>query len=320
MNIHLIHPVHDPRNITLQPTATDSKHQVHLTTLRARIILQQTRTEPRLDRRASNHTPLRSILRIKLTHRPGTPLQRRIQPVEEPPQPALGGNIARLRITQPLDRRDADRRIERARAERHALADIRQKQIALDVALQRHVQHARRDVHADPRVRAALRGRDLGEDLAGEAGAAADVEDEGGRVETEELEGAVGHVGLDVLDSGGGGVFVGFGVIVEEIGGAVSRVSCVYRMVLRGCSYRESSGRDMMAVVSREEGCQCAQSRGFSEEYSAFRTGVRLVYFSGRKWSNVFRCARLDFEMSMKKGCGRKLRCYLLAAISALGA
>ena len=30
----------------------------------------------------------------------------------------------------------------------------------------------------------------------------------------------MGHVGLDVADAGGGGVFLGFDVVVEEVGGA----------------------------------------------------------------------------------------------------
>lgn len=62
------------------------------------------------------------------------------------------------------------------------------------------------------------RGR-RGEDFAGEAGTAADVEDEGWGGETEEGEGAVGHFNLDGLDAGGGGVFTGFGIVVEEVGG-----------------------------------------------------------------------------------------------------
>lgn len=67
----------------------------------------------------------------------------------------------------------------------------------------------------------AIGGRgNRGEDFAREAGAAADVEDEGGGGKVEELEGAVGHVGLDVLDSGGGGVFAGFDIVVVEVWGA----------------------------------------------------------------------------------------------------
>lgn len=75
-------------------------------------------------------------------------------------------------------------------------------------------------------MRAAVRGVDAREDFAREAGAAADVEDEGGGGEREEGEGAVRHCGLDVLDARGGGVFAGFRVVVEEVwratGGVVS--------------------------------------------------------------------------------------------------
>lgn len=63
-------------------------------------------------------------------------------------------------------------------------------------------------------------GGDGGEDRARQAGAAADVEDEGGGAEAEELERAVRHFRLDVLDPRGGGVFAGFAVVVEEVGGA----------------------------------------------------------------------------------------------------
>ena len=63
-----------------------------------------------------------------------------------------------------------------------------------------------------------------GEDLAGETGTAADVEDEGWGGETEEGEGAVGHFDLDGLDARGGGVFAGFGIVVEEVGGTGGEV------------------------------------------------------------------------------------------------
>lgn len=68
-------------------------------------------------------------------------------------------------------------------------------------------------------MRAAVGGGDGGEDFARETGAAAYVEDVGGGGEGEEGEGAVGHFDLDGLDAGGGGVFAGFGVVVEEVGG-----------------------------------------------------------------------------------------------------
>lgn len=70
-------------------------------------------------------------------------------------------------------------------------------------------------------MRSSLGWRYGREDLARETGAAADVEDEGGGGEAEEGERAVSHFDLDVLDAGGGGVFAGFDVVVEEVGRAV---------------------------------------------------------------------------------------------------
>ena len=60
-------------------------------------------------------------------------------------------------------------------------------------------------------------GVDRGDDFTGKPGTAADVEEEGGRGEVEELEGAVRHRGLDVLDAAGGGVFARFDIVVVEI-------------------------------------------------------------------------------------------------------
>ena len=62
---------------------------------------------------------------------------------------------------------------------------------------------------------------DTRQDLARQSGTAADVEDQRGRGQGQELQGAVRHVGLDGADAGGGGVFAGFGVVVEEVGGSV---------------------------------------------------------------------------------------------------
>jgi len=105
-------------------------------------------------------------------------------------------------------------------------------------------------------VRAAFRGGDFGEDFAREAAAAADVEDERGGLEVEELEGALGHGGLDVLDARASGVFAGFGVVVVHVGLAVGWVDwLVVRDWVGGegtvggrsaGTYRVSSGRDMM--------------------------------------------------------------------------
>lgn len=60
-------------------------------------------------------------------------------------------------------------------------------------------------------------GGDVGEDFVWEVGVVVDVEDEGGGFEVEEFEGVVGYGGLDVLDVGGGGVFVGFDVVVVDV-------------------------------------------------------------------------------------------------------
>lgn len=68
-------------------------------------------------------------------------------------------------------------------------------------------------------MRAAVGRVGGGEDFAREARAAAEVEDEGGRVQVEEFEGAVSHRGLNGADAGGGRVFARFDVVVEEVRG-----------------------------------------------------------------------------------------------------
>jgi len=57
--------------------------------------------------------------------------------------------------------------------------------------------------------------------LPGQATPAADIENEGGALEIEELESTAGHGRLDILDTGGGGVLARLGVIVVDVGGAV---------------------------------------------------------------------------------------------------
>ncbi len=69
-------------------------------------------------------------------------------------------------------------------------------------------------------------------------------------MEGEEGEGAVGHGGLDGLDARGGGVFAGFGVVVEEVGRAERVLGVFWVGRVCGGGYRVSSGRDMI-----EEGC-----------------------------------------------------------------
>jgi hypothetical protein len=59
----------------------------------------------------------------------------------------------------------------------------------------------------------------------------------------------VGHVGLDVLDAGGGGIFAGFGVIVEEVWRTgFETLACIEGSESAvGEDYRVSSGRDMVS-------------------------------------------------------------------------
>ena len=65
--------------------------------------------------------------------------------------------------------------------------------------------------------------------------------------EADEVERAVGHVGLNALDSRRGGIFARLDIVVVEVGRAVS----VSPGSIDGCwgqTNRMSSGRDMVAV------------------------------------------------------------------------
>jgi hypothetical protein len=56
------------------------------------------------------------------------------------------------------------------------------------------------------------------------------------------------HFGLDTLDTGGGGVFSGLGVIVEEVGRSEYLVNGGIEVNLGSrAAYSISSGRDMIA-------------------------------------------------------------------------
>ncbi len=92
-----------------------------------------------------------------------------------------------------------------------------------------------------------IRGWGGGEYFPRQAGTAADVEDEGGGFYGEEFQSAIGHFDLHILDSGGSGVFAGFGVVVEEVGGAVGALSNVGEWG-DGGEYSLSSGRDIVGV------------------------------------------------------------------------
>lgn len=90
-----------------------------------------------------------------------------------------------------------DSRIKCSRPESKPLADILQEQIALHLALQRNLEHTRRDITPDPVVSI------LVQDFPTEARAAPDVEDELGLVrrEGEQFDRAVRHFRLNGLDS-----------------------------------------------------------------------------------------------------------------------
>ena len=65
-----------------------------------------------------------------------------------------------------------------------------------------------------------------GENFAGEAGPAADVEDEAWGGEVQEGKGAVGHLRLDGGDAGGGGILLGNGAVVVEVCRAEEGLVC----------------------------------------------------------------------------------------------
>lgn len=184
LNIHTIHTPHHARNISIQLAPTNRQNKIRLRILRSLIIKQQSRAKPCLNSRLTNHPLLLIILRIELTNRPTPPLQRRIQPTEKPRQPRRRRIplLTTLRLTQPLHSTNTNRRIKRARPERHPLPRIGKQQVPFDLFLQRDAQHRCADVEAYPYVRAAGRAffNSLREDFAGEARAAAYVEDEGG--------------------------------------------------------------------------------------------------------------------------------------------
>lgn len=197
--------------------------EVQLDVLGAGVVLEETGAEAGFDGGLGDHVALSIVLGVKLADGTASSAQRRVQAVEESSESSSGRSFARLCAAKPLDCRYADGGVKRSRAEGHALANVCQHQVALDITLQRNIQHGRGDVHADPGVRAAVGRVDGGEDLAREATAAANVEDKRRALEVEELEGAAGHGGLDVLDTGAGGVFAGFGVVIVDVGRAGER-------------------------------------------------------------------------------------------------
>ena len=67
--------------------------------------------------------------------------------------------------------------------------------------------------------------------------------------EGEELQRAVCHLSLDVLDAGGSCVFSGFGVIIKEVWGTTEVSVRVKGWRGDKSTYRVSSGRDIVRVL-----------------------------------------------------------------------
>lgn len=148
---------------------------------------------------------LRDILGIKLENGtcalPEGSVKGSKESIQSLPRVMLGS----VSIAQPLNSGNGDSAIEGAHAEGDALSCVCDHKIACDVAFQGFLKHGEGDVGADPVVTC------VGEDVAGETCAGADVEKKGGlgRREGEELETAGGESGLDLGHAGAGGVLGG---------------------------------------------------------------------------------------------------------------
>jgi len=198
--IHHLYTLHITNRIrdippTQLPSGSHRQDEVDLLILRIRVILQQSGTKTRFHSRAGDHGPLLLVFGVKLQHALPTSPHGGVQAVEEPAQPALGADVGRLRVAQPLHGADADGSVEGAGSEGNPLAHVREEEVPSGVAVQRYGKHGCGYVHAYPSMAVIV------EDLAREAGATADVEDEGIGVEVEDFETAGSHGGLDGLDS-----------------------------------------------------------------------------------------------------------------------
>lgn len=97
--------------------------------------------------------------------------------------------------------------------------------------------------------------RETGKDFTGETRAAANIKNEGRRVEIEKLKGSMGHIGLNVTDTGGSGVFARFIVVVKEIRGPLPEEKTKGQygnqeyFMCSLSTHKISSGRDMVAIV-----------------------------------------------------------------------
>ena len=137
--------------------------------------LEEAGAEAGLDGGGGDHLLLLVVLRVELAHGTAAAAQAGVEAAEEAGEATGGGDVARLGVAQPLDGADADGGIKGAGAEGHALPDISQQQVALDVALQSHIQHRRGHVHAHPDVWPPLLLRQGRQDLTRQTATATNV-------------------------------------------------------------------------------------------------------------------------------------------------
>ena len=254
-SVHALDHAGDVPCAALATRAAHCQHQVQLDVLGLRVVFEQTGAEAGFDGGLRDHGALLVVLGVELADGAAAPTEERHTGRW---RTVTGGPWARLSLLSALQSHWMAEMLMAASNEparkRHALADVGEHQVALDVALQRNVQHRRRHVHADPGVRPAVRGLHGGQDLARQAAAAADVEDQRRALEVQQLEGAAGHGRLNVLDARRRGVLARLGVVVVDVGGAAmgARVRMCWDA---GCggggAYRLSSGRDMLAGYVR---------------------------------------------------------------------
>lgn len=225
-HVDVVHALDDAGDVAAAAVgggSANSEDEVELDVLGVGVVLEDTGAETGADGGLGDHGALVVVFGVELADGAAAAAERGVEAVEEAGEAAGGGDVGGFGVAEPLDGGDADGGVEGARAEGDALAHVGEEEVALDVALEGDVEHGGGDVHADPGVGPAVFGELGGEDFAGEAAAATDVEDEGGGFEVEDFEGAPGHGGLDVLDARGGGVFAGFGVIVVDVRRAEER-------------------------------------------------------------------------------------------------
>ena len=152
-------------------------------------------------------------LRVELEHRPRAAREGAVQRGEEEAEPPLRHVRRLVRVAQPLHGGDADRAVQRARAERQAAAHVQRDEVALVLALVGNGEHGGADVAADPRVALLL------QHFAAQPGAAADIRQQQRLAlrQRQQLQGALGHLLLDVHDARALRVLLRLRVIVEQL-------------------------------------------------------------------------------------------------------